>query len=79
VARTVGNYGINCGFPIYILYDNQSGVLVMDTSRKFILLFSSSSNVKFSFGVMLLKLENSSCMLVLLGLYAIRTSSTNQK
>jgi hypothetical protein len=33
----------------------------MDMSRKFMLLFFSSSNVKFSFGVMLLNFRSSSC------------------
>jgi hypothetical protein len=52
------NYGIGCcGVSIYILYEKWSGVLVMDMSRNFMLLFFSSSNVKISFGVMLLKLE----------------------
>jgi hypothetical protein len=64
---------------LYISKDRLLSFLVIVTRKKSILLFTSSSKVKFRLGTVLLNASRKLCMFVLVPLYTMKMSSTCRK
>jgi hypothetical protein len=69
---------VNDGF-LYTSKNSLLSFLVIVTSKKLILLFTSSSKLKFRLGTVLLNASRTLCMFVLVSLYTTRMSSPYRK